>query len=784
MRTKTNRILHAAFALLALATASAHAQAVFDVGSSALVAADIGHTELTGPISLIVKSGATVEAPFVVTYSALITNNAASEIHVSGTGGLAGIPTVPILDRVANAIVIQVPAGGVAGDMILISGARITAAGLNISQVNARITGVPNGNSIAVGQDFPVVIGSLAKPFSMDESAPPLSFDEKKAVRDSASFRVIEGFKNAFAGVEEEGGRTLASRIRITPFPSIPEGISVTFDALALSNETGAAFRTLSGNAETVPRPDGSADVVFEFIPAAGSHLAQESFLFSVKGTMLNFLEEPAVIPFQAALVPIGRAVPEAQFPSEDIPRYEERLVPEESELKSGTTELVFPFRIESDGVYTGIAVTNPNNFAVSVALTAYDAGGSVIAGTGIQNPVAIRLPANGNYGKVAYDIFGSSFNASSAGTIRAVGGASNLRGFYLMGDLDGPRLDGGDGVMQGIKLWRLPLVFREGKNPYNLLEIYNPGGSDTTVSLRLLDEDGVEVAAAARVIGAGKTLMEDIKSVFGIGLGSFQGGYIRGESDVPLVVRGNFGNTLDSNVLKAQGAASRARYYLPHFASGGPYSTELTLVNLSPSSAVELTLSLLDEVGAAMPVDGNPAVLNIPAQKQWTRTIADLFPALGPSLKTGALKIEPKHFFSGPIVMAPPLIGAVRFAASDGSASAAIPFALSPSLDITYSHVAQQASYFTGVVLMNANAQAANYSIDVFNNEGVTVGSFCSRLQPWERMAKLVYELIPASAGQLGGHIRIRSDLRLTSFALFGTSDVRSLSAIPSSSR
>src|SRR5438093_5959291 len=76
--------------LLELWPASLFAQATFSVASAPTTAADIGLTELTGAITLSVVSGTTVAAPFRIDYSAPITHNSASEISVTGDGGLCG----------------------------------------------------------------------------------------------------------------------------------------------------------------------------------------------------------------------------------------------------------------------------------------------------------------------------------------------------------------------------------------------------------------------------------------------------------------------------------------------------------------------------------------------------------------------------------------------------------------------------------------------------------------------------------------------------------------------
>jgi hypothetical protein len=773
------RSLRKIFFLLVFSATPAFAQAVFIVSTSATAAANIGYAEPTGPIMMTVVSGTTVASPFVITYSAPITNNAASEITVMGTGNLSGISPTALLDLDANAILIDVPSGGTVNSQIVISGVRVAIAGHNLKKVTATVTSPSSsGNSILVGHDNLTVIGTVAMPFSFEESD-VLEFINGNASKRGASLLVSEGFPSAFSSSVGVGGQTQPSQIRITPFPSIPEGVSLTFEASAVCTYTGATLTTLSGTAETVPREDGSTDVVYRYSSAVGSAINLEAFEIQV--TM--DLEPPAntgTIQFQAALLPIGLEKPTPEFPSTDIPRYAERLIPDETELATGTTELVFPFRIKGGGTYTGISIANPHDYRVLATLTAYDADGTVIEGDGITNPVSITLPARGQYAKIDFEIFGETFNALSPGTIRIVGKANDLQGFYFFGDMSGAGLDGGTGDITGFFVWRLPLIFRKGIAPFNLLELYNPGSSEATTTIQLLDSDGNQIASSTQSIPSGGMLIRDIRDMIGVDLNSFQDGYIKGTSDLPIVVRDYFGNSLESNILAAQTVIFETSFYIPFFATGGSYSTELTAVNVSTRDLADISLTLFDDSGKEIAIAGNPSKITIPAGGQFIQAIAGLFPALGADLVTGSIRVDVKPIYRGPIRTAPGLIGAVRVSAADGSASAAVPLMVPPVSHFIYSHVAQDSNYFTGIVILNTNSEPATYTVDVYTKEGALTGSFSSQLQPGEKISKLLFELIPASAGQLGGYIEITGDAPLTSIYMLGTNDIRSLGTIP----
>ncbi len=755
-------------------------QALFTVGSSSATAADIGHTELTGSLTLTVVAGFTNASSILASYSAPITNNSAADISVSGTGGLSGIDPSPVFEPAQNAIILNVPAGGTIGDRILVSGVRVAIAGLDVHQVTATLTSpTAGGNSITAGERIPIVVHAVSQPFIAEETTDPLSYENGSVINSSASLVIAEGFATAFSGNTGFGGQTVASRIRITPFREIPEGVQLTFNAVVLSMNSGATLTTLSGAPETIPRGDGSTDVFYEFNPATGSDAVNDSFQINVTLALLPSATS-GTIRFQAALVPIGTAVPDAQFPSTDIPRYEERLLPDESELVGGFAELSMPFRMESDGTYTGIALTNPINLRVKATLTAYDDHGNMLSGSNITNPVTIILPRKGQYARLASEVFGEGFNAYSAGTIRVTGSTPELPGFYLIGDVSGPHLDGGTANIEAAKFWYIPLIFRQGESPFNLLELFNPGDSEATVTLRLRDSQGSQAAAVTRKMAPNSSFVQDVRDVFDIDFGAFSGGHIKGESDEAVVARSTFGNTLESNTLAAQVQASLQSYHVPHFATGGQYSTELTIVNTHGTRKAEIALTLLDDAGQPISIGGNPANIEILPGAQFSGTLAELFPELGPDLVTGSIRADVKGILFGPFISVPSLAGSVRFLASDGSASAAIPFFLKLSEDFVYSHVAEGQGWFTGVAVLNPNRVQNNLILEVYDREGGLIGSFTSLLQPGERFSKLIHELVSDAAGQTGGYIRITSDKPLASFALFGTDDLRSLSAIP----
>ena len=457
-------------------------------------------------------------------------------------------------------------------------------------------------------------------------------------------------------------------------------------------------------------------------------------------------------------------------------PRYLERLVSDETDLTTGSSQLAFPFEAQSLGTYTGIALTNPLNGRVNVTLTAYDANGTVISGAGINNPQTITLPRSGQLAETANEIFGQTFNAVSSGTILATAKTSSLPGFYMEGALSGQGLDGNTAEVTQVEKWTWPSVFHDGPSPTTLLQMFNPGTTPITATLKLFDSSGRLVKSAAPVIPTSGTTTGKVEDLFGLAnLNSFSGGYITGTSDGELVVSERFGNALDFNILKGQVQNPQSTFYITHFVSGGGYSTEINIINLSPSTTnAIMTLTAFDDSGNQVATKSQTVAPGV----QLLETVDQLF-LLGGALVTGYIRVDLQPFYSGPFPDIAPVTGGVRFSTTTG-ASSALPLFIPASQSFVYSHTAQNLGYYTGIAILNTNATAANVTLQVFTKDGASVGSKTVSVQPNHKITELLRELVPASAGQVGGYVQVQSDQPVISFALFGTDDGKVLSAIP----
>ena len=355
----------------------------------------------------------------------------------------------------------------------------------------------------------------------------------------------------------------------------------------------------------------------------------------------------------------------------------------------------------------------------------------------------------------------------------------STLPSLYTEAALSGDGFDGATAEVTQVARWTWPSIAHDGPTPTTLLRMFNPGTDPVTTALTLFDSSGHQVASAAPVIPASGTYTGRVEDLFGLAnLNSFAGGYIAGATTSgQLVVSERFGNALDFNILKGQLQNSQATFYVSHFVSGGGYSTELNLINLSPSNTdAIMTLTAFDNIGNQI----GTTSLTIPhGGAQLIKTVDQLF-TLGGAFVSGYIRVDLQPFYQGPWADIAPVTGAVRFSTTTGSASSALPLFLPASQSFVYSHTAQNLGYYTGIAFLNTGTTTANVTMQVFTKDGTSVGSTSLVIPPNQKIAKLLREWVAASAGQVGGYVQVQSDQPVISFALFGTDDGKVLSAIP----
>ena len=221
---------------------------------------------------------------------------------------------------------------------------------------------------------------------------------------------------------------------------------------------------------------------------------------------------------------------------------------------------------------------------------------------------------------------------------------------------------------------------------------------------------------------------------------------------------------------LNGQNAnAGATTLYCPQYVTGGGFRSTLSVVNLD-SAPGTVTFDLFSDNGTLV----GSKVQNIPAKGKIYITDQDFFVAAGEDLMQGFVKITS----SGP-----KLAGAVVFGDPDRAAfSSALPLVSTFLNSFIFGQVASDDRYYTGIAIVNPNDTVASAAIEVFDEHGTRIQSKTEAIQAKGRKSRLLTEYFPALLNQniTSGYIKVTVDKGVASFAVFGTNNLSSLSAVP----
>lgn len=733
-----------------------------------------GKAELVGKIRLTAGSSGAISDKITIQYGGLpITKDTGTGIGISaGSTWTAG--TALTVDEDKGEIVLTIPASG-AGTFLEIEGVRISLDGFSASEVKATLKsgvnplivgGVP-GNEV-------VVVDSIEPGMTVDPESTTVLIIENAGVSLPKIFSISEGFESAFTADVD------ATRVRIRVQGLAPDS-TVTFLETLKDSGTGATLTALDleGCVDvpadvgkecflTLPTSKGETFIEYRFGGAAGSSTTVETFSIPYTLEVKTAPPDSVVMFLQASLFPLDAS---------SIPRYSTQFIPTEDELPFPEFDGFLPI-LFTEGQFMGVAFTNPADFELSVKLEAISRDGTSIQGADIVNPSSLTLPAQGQQSALVKEIFGTAVLSAELGTIVAQTRRARAPSLFLLGDNNSTFIDGGTGVERAFRTFVLPNVSRDGMSPFTRIHVFNPSTEgDTELELRLRDTSGATVALRTLNLAPRETLSENLTALLQVNVGALGGGYVEGVASRQIIALESFGNEQTINVLSAQASFHTEVYWIPHFAVGGGFDTELNIINTEAIGESILQLTAFDD-------EGNPlsSALQISLQpgEQTIFSIIALFEEPPTELVAGSIRIQVEASFVGPFKSVPGLNGSVRFKSQDGRLSSALPLLLKGGTSALYSHVAQDLGFFTGVAVLNPQSDPVDVTVEVFDQNALQVGSKTLTLPAGGRQARLLVELIPQVIGQLGGYFRVRADASVISFALFGDFAGELISAIP----
>jgi hypothetical protein len=423
------------------------------------------------------------------------------------------------------------------------------------------------------------------------------------------------------------------------------------------------------------------------------------------------------------------------------------------------------------DESMVGIALANMGQAQATITFTAVDSTGNLIAGPGIVNPVTRQLNAGTQVAILSLEIFGEGFASNATdGWIKVESADPNIIGFYL-------GFDGGNKEMDGASLGYVPLknlVFTEieggGSTKINLA---NTASENAAITINLMKADGNVRSSQVRAINAGGAFVADLFTDLFAGIQPDPTDYVRVRSTQGLrsfeLMKPDAG---DIASLSGQDLTAGGRVlYSPQYAMGGSWKTSLSIVNLDSRSG-NVMLQLFGADGVQI---GPSQSVTLNAYGKISVEDPNFFAPLDSETVTvGYVRIESDGIR---------LAGSTVFGNRNGqSFASSLPLVYNLKTSITYSQVASNDLYFTGIAVLNPNLFEASVGIGLYSKEGQLIDQRVEVIPPMQRIAKLATEYFPSLVGQdrTSGYVRVTSTKAIASFSLFGTNDLSVLSAIP----
>jgi hypothetical protein len=422
------------------------------------------------------------------------------------------------------------------------------------------------------------------------------------------------------------------------------------------------------------------------------------------------------------------------------------------------------------DSLYTGIAMSNLGPQAAELSFSAYDAWGTLIAGDNIINPAKRLLPSGGQLAVTDVELFGTGLAAAQPiGWIDIASSTNTVTGFTTFFNRSGSLVDGSPVLDTPTTAFVFPELDEEGST---MFFVANPSAALANIQLALFTSDGTVRSFTARNIAPFGALVESVLSLFPDAVPQVSD-YVSVFSDVNVAANEMLGGpSHDAASLNGidQNTGGATTLYCPQYVVGGQYRSTLSIVNLGTADG-NVSISLIRDDGV---------------QIGQTKTL--------PIKASGKIYISDPAFFSlnagftisGYLVVVsdgPGIAGSVVF---EGSAlskfKTALPLVSQLDVSLVFSDVVSNTNYFTGMALLNPNNDDAIVTIELYRADGSLYTSASLTIPAHQRISEVLTQMFPDTATQSinSGYIRVSANRGVAGFSVFGTNDMKVISAVP----
>jgi len=724
------------------------AQGIFEAFGFPKTVTATGHTEVVGGVMVSLRLGTTTSGTLLVDLSPLrITNTNAADIRVAATGITVGAVTI---DAEKGLVRLPVFAGATAGS-IRIDGIRVSVAGTGITSLNARLSWE---NSLNIFNSPPGVnvVNAVQGGLAADPITDRWVVFNGQLFDNTSKISLREGYARAFSD-SADFGQTVSTRIRIR-VTDYPANVQMMFPASVTSPETGATLTTLEGGPVTLPKGNGITELTYRFSGVATSNDLVESFEipFTVALTGVPGTTQPTV---ELSLAPIGAAVPDATFPSTDVPRYaEDNIVVQEGTSRIITKVLYWTGADASLG--NRVTIFNGSSRSANLTIDALNSSGQAVSGAGITNPVKTTVLANQSLVRTVSELFGSA------------SGISSIRIQSANADVLASVQVSGAGKAESVPFLTRPVAnfFVPVVNEGAQLNLMNPNSSAATGTLTLRTEQGRLVSTQSVQLPA----LASTSVSLGTAFNNPASGYVFASFSLPVIPFESFGDSNTLNMLGIEPGASVASLYIPFFAVGNGFDTDVNLINTSDET-VTLRAQVFDSAGSP----GTTVSIVMPPGEQLSRSLQRVFSQVP---ATGYVRFDVPQVFKGFFSFYPVFTGHARIRSSQGG-STVVPLSAYPLADSFILESGPGAGEFEGIALANSATVPVSVTLQAMNSFGAAVSSATVTLNPGQVVSRLTSELFAAVLPSQSV-IRVTSSAPIVATAVVGSTGLDTLRSLP----
>ncbi len=735
--------------LFALTPLQLAGQSLFDVFSFPKTIIATGQTEVIGTINVALQQGTTLADTLVIDVSPYrVTNANPSDIRVMLFGNIT-----------TGAIAIEAPEGrvripvnaGAKSGLIRIDGIRVAVAGKNATAIEARLKWAGNQNLFPSAITVRVV-DQVQSGLVVEPGDDRFAIYGNLVLDSTANFIVKEGFKYAFTNTSDFG-QTAPTRLKIR-LTELPGGVSFRFPATVTTPDSSATLTTDEGTAVVLPRADGTAEVTYNFNGAGNSADVLESFKIPYTVTVVDKVgtSQPSI---DVTLAAVGAAEPSEAFPSTDIPRFAADYL----NVLEGTSRIItksmYWTGIDSS-LNNSLFVTNPSLSTTNLTFTATRADGQLLSGASVVNPAKRSLSANQSLNESLSSLFGT---AAGIATVRI--DTTNSSAVALATSTGAGLAESLALPARGTAYFTIPSYDESGR-----ISLFNPSSSAVSGTLRLLNPQGAVLGTKSLAIAAQATATASVTELFqlvcpAVFPSTCYNGQLVGSFDAAVVAVESSGSAGTLSLVVAQPPAELAALYVPFFASGNGFETDLNLTGVSDQT-VTVTAQIFNNQGVAA---GSPESITLVPSAAFSSTVTQLFKLQ--TFTTGYIRISVPQMAKGPWYFYPLIQGFSRIRTSQ--ASTVVPLSGYPLKDGAVLNSGTTTEEYQGLAIVNPNGTVVSVTLEVLNSAGTVTETQTVNLGENQIVSRLTSQIF-SSPIAVNSVIRITGSLPVVATSITGT--------------